>query len=73
MRENVGRSPAASRRQPRATGMPSPATLLGGQSIRGFLRGFWHKDALLVRAAAPGFAGLFTAAELLSLAMRDDV
>ena len=38
-----------------------------------FLRGFWHKDALLVRAALPGFAGLFTAAELQALAMRDDV
>ncbi len=41
--------------------------------MRAFLRGFWHKEALLVRAARPGFAGLFTAAELKALALRDDV
>ena len=49
------------------------STLLGGRSVAAFLRGFWHKEALLVRAAVPGFAGLFTAAELKALALRDDV
>jgi 50S ribosomal protein L16 3-hydroxylase len=41
--------------------------------VASFLRGFWHKEALLVRAAVPDFAGLFTAAELMALALRDDV
>jgi len=52
---------------------PAPQSLLGGRSVAAFLRGFWHKEALLVRNALPGLAGMFTAAELFSLAMRDDV
>ncbi len=64
-------SASAPERPPRAAA--APETLLGGHSVAAFLRGFWHKEALLVRAAVPGFAGLFTAAELESLALRDDV
>jgi 50S ribosomal protein L16 3-hydroxylase len=66
---------AASRTQ----STPSPAdagdvaTLLGGRSVASFLARIWHKEALLVRGAAPGFAGLFTADELMRLAQRDDV
>ena len=47
--------------------------LLGGHAPRTFLSRFWQKDALLVRGAVPGFAGLFTERELLALAQRDDV
>ncbi len=52
---------------------PAPQSLLGGRSVARFLRGFWHKDALLVRNALPRFAGLFTTAELFAFATRDDV
>jgi 50S ribosomal protein L16 3-hydroxylase len=47
--------------------------LLGGHGTRAFLRRFWHKKALLVRGALPGFTGALTVRELASLAMRDDV
>ncbi len=47
--------------------------LLGNRSPRTFLARHWHKDALLVRAAIAGFAGLFTRDELFRLAGRDDV
>lgn len=47
--------------------------MLGGRSVAAFLKGFWHKQALLVQRAVPGFAGLFTTPELFALAMRDDV
>lgn len=49
------------------------ATLLGGRTVAAFLKGFWHKDALLVRGAMPGFAGLLDRAGLMALAERDDV
>jgi 50S ribosomal protein L16 3-hydroxylase len=49
------------------------ATLLGGRSAAAFLGAFWQKQALLVRNAIPGFAGLFGRRELLALAERDDV
>jgi len=48
-------------------------TLLGGLSVAAFLRRHWQKEARLVRAAMPGFAGLADAAALERLAMRDDV
>jgi 50S ribosomal protein L16 3-hydroxylase len=60
-------------KKPRDAAAPSPGTILGGRSVDAFLRGFWHKEALLVRGALPGFAGLDTAAELQALALRDDV
>jgi 50S ribosomal protein L16 3-hydroxylase len=48
-------------------------TLLGGLSVAAFLRTHWQKEARLVRAALPGFAGLADATTLTKLAMRDDV
>ncbi len=53
--------------------MPSATPLLGGRTPAAFLQRFWQKDALLVRAAVPGFAGVLTSRELATLAMRDDV
>jgi 50S ribosomal protein L16 3-hydroxylase len=47
--------------------------LLGNRPPRAFLARYWHRQALLVRAALPGFAGLFSRAELVALAGRDDV
>jgi 50S ribosomal protein L16 3-hydroxylase len=52
---------------------PDPRTLLGGRSVAAFLRQFWHKRALAIHGAMPGFAGLFSARELFALAGRDDV
>jgi len=49
------------------------SALLGGRSAARFLREFWHKEALLVRGAVPGFAGLAERPALLALAARDDV
>ncbi len=50
-----------------------PLALLGRRTPRTFLATHWHKQALLVRAALPGFPGLFTRDELVALACRDDV
>jgi 50S ribosomal protein L16 3-hydroxylase len=59
---------------PRMTGRNgSTKTLLGGHATAAFLRRYWHKDALLVRGAIPGFAGPCTRDELFALAGRDDV
>ncbi|SEO36746.1 cupin domain-containing protein [Nitrosovibrio sp. Nv6] len=46
--------------------------LLGNISPRNFLRDYWQKKPLLVRGALPGFQGLLTPADLISLACRDD-
>jgi 50S ribosomal protein L16 3-hydroxylase len=48
-------------------------TLLGGLSPARFLRDYWHKRPLLVRAALPGFSGLLSPAALRGLACREDV
>ncbi|MGE5090509.1 MAG: cupin domain-containing protein, partial [Candidatus Levyibacteriota bacterium] len=48
-------------------------TLLGGLSPARFLARHWHKEALLVRGAIPGFAGVLTRDALFTLATRDDV
>lgn len=47
--------------------------LLGGRAPRTFLSRYWQREALLVRAALPGFGGLFTRKDLFALAARDDV
>jgi 50S ribosomal protein L16 3-hydroxylase len=60
-------------KRPSGATVPAPETLLGRRSVDAFLRAFWQKEALLVRGALPGFAGLDTAAELQALARRDDV
>lgn len=49
------------------------ATLLGSHDVASFLRRCWQKEALLVRGALPGFAGIHSPAELKALAQRDDV
>ena len=51
----------------------TPTTLLGGRTAAAFLAGFWHKEALLIRGAIPGFTGLFDPAGLRALAQRDEV
>ena len=47
--------------------------LLGGHTNRAFVARYWHKEALLARAALPGFAGVVSRSELFALAARDDV
>lgn len=46
---------------------------LGGRTAAGFLRRYWQRQSLLVKAAVPGFRGVATRAELFRLAGRDDV
>ena len=48
------------------------STLLGGRTPRNFLREYWQKKPLLVRAALPGFKGLLPRKDLINLACRDD-
>ena len=48
-------------------------TLLGGLSPRIFLRDYWQKKPLLIRAAVPGFNGLLERDELFALARDEDV
>jgi 50S ribosomal protein L16 3-hydroxylase len=47
--------------------------LLGGHSVQAFLRGYWHKQALLVAKAIPDFPPLLSRDALFALAARDDV
>jgi len=47
--------------------------LLGGISVRHFLRDYWQKKPLLVRQALPKFEGFITHKALFDLACRDDV
>jgi 50S ribosomal protein L16 3-hydroxylase len=47
--------------------------LLGGVTPAGFLKAHWQKQPRLVRAAIPGFGGMFDRAALFALAQRDDV
>lgn len=49
------------------------SALLGGLSVKAFLRRHWQKQARLVRSAIPAFAGLADAGQLQKLATRDDV
>ena len=48
-------------------------TLLGGLTPRQFLRDYWQKKPLLVRAAIPGFHGIVSRTELLALAREPEV
>ena len=50
-----------------------PLTLLGGLSPTQFMRQYWQKKPLLVRAAIPGFKPLLARAELFTLSQRDEV
>lgn len=47
--------------------------LLGGLTPRAFLRRYWQKRALFVRAALPDLAGIIDQRRLAALAARDDV
>ena len=51
----------------------NPLQLLGGLSPDTFMRRYWEKKPLLIRAAIPGFAPLLDRAELVDLAAQDDV
>ncbi len=46
--------------------------LLGGLSVRQFLRRHWQKKPLLVRGALPGFSGVIGRRALFALAARPD-
>ena len=48
-------------------------TLLGNLSAEQFLRDYWHKKPLLIRAAIPGFAAPLSEAQLFSLAAQEEV
>ena len=51
----------------------TPLQLLGGISPETFMRRYWEKKPLLIRAAIPGFKPLLDRAELIDLAAQDDV
>ena len=51
----------------------TPLQLLGGISPETFMRVYWEKKPLLIRAAIPGFKPLLDRAELMDLAAQDDV
>jgi 50S ribosomal protein L16 3-hydroxylase len=53
--------------------MNTKLTLLGGLSVKEFLRDYWQKKPLLIRQAVPGFKGLLGPQQLIGLACRDDV
>jgi 50S ribosomal protein L16 3-hydroxylase len=50
----------------------APRPLLGGLSAEGFLREYWQKQPLLIRAAVPGIEDRLDPAGLRRLACRDD-
>ena len=47
--------------------------LLGGRAPRSFFARYWHKEALAIASALPGFGGVVTRQRLFALATRDDV
>lgn len=48
--------------------MEKNITLLGDMSVKEFLRNYWQKKPLLIRAAIPGFDGLLDPKQLIALA-----
>ena len=52
--------------------MKNHLTLLGGLSVKEFLRDYWQKKPLLIRQAIPGFAGLLDPQQLMTLACAPD-
>lgn len=52
--------------------MKSNLTLLGGMSVKEFLRDYWQKKPLLIRQALPGFTGLLEPQKLLALSCSED-
>jgi len=53
--------------------MKNKLPLLGGLSVKEFLRDYWQKKPLLIRRAFPDFDGLVDPQQLLALACTDDV
>ena len=53
--------------------MDKPLQLLGGLKPSEFLRDYWQKKPLLIRAALPDFTGLLSPNELAGLACEDEV
>ncbi len=53
--------------------MNNLSTLLGGLSVHDFLRDYWQKKPLLIRAALPDFSGLLTPKQAIELACTEDV
>ncbi|WP_129138320.1 cupin domain-containing protein [Modicisalibacter coralii] len=51
----------------------SPLTLLGGRSVRDFLREYWQKKPLLIRGAFPDFVSPLSPEELAGLACEEGV
>lgn len=52
--------------------MDNNLTLLGGLSVKEFLRDYWQKKPLLIRQAIPGFSGLLDPQQLKELACTPD-
>lgn len=52
--------------------MKKDLTLLGGLSVKEFLRDYWQKKPLLIRNAIPGFSGLLDPQQLMALACTPD-
>lgn len=46
--------------------------LLGGLTVKEFLRDYWQKKPLLIRQAIPGFNGLLSPQQLVELACNED-
>ena len=52
--------------------MKKNTNLLGGLSVKEFLRDYWQKKPLLIRQAIPGFSGLLTPRQLMQLTCEED-
>ncbi len=52
--------------------MKNNLTLLGGLSVKEFLRDYWQKKPLLIRQAIPGFQGLLNPQQLMDMACNED-
>ncbi len=52
--------------------MKNNLTLLGGISVKEFLRDYWQKKPLLIRKAIPGFQGLLNPQQMMELACSPD-
>ena len=52
--------------------MKNHLTLLGGLSVKEFLRDYWQKKPLLIRSAVPGFTGLLGPQQLIAMACSEE-
>ena len=52
--------------------MKNHLTLLGGMTVKEFLRDYWQKKPLLIRQAIPGFNGLLNPQQLVDMACSED-